>query len=207
MQCWMLPIWKKRHGTDVAVGYIKSNAHPQTRARLNGLKLLPPLHSKHNGTPVEEFDLDKAIKIKPGLILIDELAHTNADGCRHHKRYQDIYELLKAGIDVYTTANVENIESLNDMVTAITGNRILERIPDSVFDNAAQVKLVDIEPQELLEQLASESSSDSSEADSSALTLEKLTALRELALRRCADRVNKRTEADPYQKQKRLLYG
>ena len=134
---------EKKHGTDVAVGYIKSNAHPQTRARLNGLKLLPPLYSKHNGTPVEEFDLDKAIKTKPGLILIDELAHTNADGCRHHKRYLDIYELLKAGIDVYTTANVENIESLNDMVTAITGNRILERIPDSVFDNADQVKLVD----------------------------------------------------------------
>lgn len=107
---------------------------------------------------MEEFDLDKAIKIKPGLILIDELAHTNADGCRHHKRYQDIYELLKAGIDVYTTANVENIESLNDMVTAITGNRISERIPDSVFDNADQVKLVDIEPQELLERLSYEKS-------------------------------------------------
>lgn len=89
---------EKKHGTDVAVGYIKPNAHPQTRARLNGLKLLPPLHSKHNGTPVEEFDLDKAIKIKPGLILIDELAHTNADGCRHHKRYQDIYELLKQAL-------------------------------------------------------------------------------------------------------------
>ena len=115
---------------------------------------------------MEEFDLDKAIKIKPGLILIDELAHTNADGCRHHKRYQDIYELLKAGIDVYTTANVENIESLNDMVTAITGNRISERIPDSVFDNADQVKLVDIEPQELLERLSYEKSSDSSETDS-----------------------------------------
>ena len=186
---------EKKHGTDVAVGYIKSNAHPQTRARLNGLKLLPPLYSKHNGTPVEEFDLDKAIKTKPGLILIDELAHTNADGCRHHKRYQDIYELLKAGIDVYTTANVENIESLNDMVTAITGNRILERIPDSVFDNADQVKLVDIEPQELLERLAAEKDSDSSETDSFTFTLETLTALRELALRRCADRVNKRTES------------
>ena len=186
---------EKKHGTDVAVGYIKPNAHPQTRARLNGLKLLPPLHSKHNGTPVEEFDLDKAIKIKPGLILIDELAHTNADGCRHHKRYQDIYELLKAGIDVYTTANVENIESLNDMVTAITGNRISERIPDSVFDNADQVKLVDIEPQELLERLSYEKSSDSSETDSFTFSLETLTALRELALRRCADRVNKRTES------------
>ena len=88
-----------------------------------------------------------------------------------------------------------NIESLNDMVTAITGNRILERIPDSVFDNADQVKLVDIEPQELLERLASENRSDASEGDSFSFTLEKLTALRELALRRCADRVNKRTEA------------
>ena len=144
---------------------------------------------------MEEFDLDKAIKIKPGLILIDELAHTNADGCRHHKRYQDIYELLKAGIDVYTTANVENIESLNDMVTAITGNRISERIPDSVFDNADQVKLVDIEPQELLERLSYEKSLDSSETDSFTFSLETLTALRELALRRCADRVNKRTES------------
>ena len=91
---------------------------------------------ENHGITLHEFDLDAAIKRKPTLILVDELAHTNAKGCRHAKRYQDVEELLKAGIDVYTTVNVQHIESLNDMVSAITGIMVLERVPDDVFDHA-----------------------------------------------------------------------
>ena len=101
----------------------------------------------------EEFDLDLALERKPGLILVDELAHSNGPKSRHRKRYQDVGELLKSGIDVYTTVNVGNIESLHDTVTGITGITTWERIPDSVFDQADQVELIDMEPQELLERL------------------------------------------------------
>ena len=102
---------------------------------------------------MKEFDLDRAIRRKPELILVDELAHTNAEGCRHKKRYQDVEELLRAGINVYTTINVQHIESLNDVVASITGITVRERIPDSVFDSAGQIELVDIEPDELIERL------------------------------------------------------
>lgn len=179
---------EKKHGTDVVVGYIRPDAPSSTKALLQGLEVLPPLNTSSNGSPVKEFDLDGAIKRNPRLILIDELAHANPEGCRHQKRYQDVRELLMAGIDVYTTVNVQHIESLNDMVASITGISIQERIPDSIFDEAHQVKLVDVEPQELLERLGSE------ETDHS-FSLETLTALREISLRRCADRVNKLTEA------------
>ena len=106
-------------------------------------QLLPPFETKYNGEAVQEFDLDGAIKRKPQLVLIDELAHTNSEGCRHHKRYQDVRELLMSGIDVYTTVNVHQIESLHDTVASITGIPIQERIPDYVFDDADQVKLVE----------------------------------------------------------------
>ena len=102
---------------------------------------------------LNEFDIDMALKRKPQLILVDELAHTNAEGCRHAKRYQDIKELLNAGIDVYTTVNVQHIESLCDTVASITEIVVRERIPDSIFDNADQVELIDIEPQDLIDRL------------------------------------------------------
>lgn len=123
---------------------------------------------------------------------MDELAHTNADGCRHKKRYQDVEELLAAGIDVYTTVNVQHIESLNNMVASITGVIVQERIPDKVFDSADQVKLVDIEPQELLDRLSEGKIYREAQAQRAAtnfFSIENLTALREIALRRCADRV------------------
>lgn len=122
---------------------------------------------------------------------MDELAHTNADGCRHKKRYQDVEELLAAGIDVYTTVNVQHIESLNNMVASITGVIVQERIPDKVFDSADQVKLVDIEPQELLDRLSEGKIYREAQAQRAAtnfFSIENLTALREIALRRCADR-------------------
>ena len=129
--------------------------------------------------------------------MVDELAHTNAEGCRHAKRYQDIEELLRAGIDVYTTVNVQHIESLNDMVTAITGITVHERIPDHVFDGASQVELVDIEPEELIERLNDGKiyrEIQAQRALQNFFDIKNLTALREIALRRCADRINKISE-------------
>ena len=131
------------------------------------------------------------------MILVDELAHTNAEGCRHAKRYQDIKELLRAGIDVYTTVNVQHIESLCDVVASITEVVVRERIPDSIFDHADQVELIDIEPQDLIERLSMGNvyrENQAKQAVENFFTVENLTALREIALRRCADRVNILTE-------------
>lgn len=187
----------KKHGIDVVAGYIEPHARPQTSALINGLECIPNLVSEYNGITLSEFNLDAALARRPQLILVDELAHTNAPVCRHSKRYQDIEELLNAGIDVYTTVNVQHIESLNDIVASITGIMVHERIPDSVFDNANQVKLVDIEPQELIERLKAGKVYNSLQAERATenfFTVENLTALREIALRRCADRVNLFTE-------------
>ena len=178
----------KERGTDVAVGYLDPHAEPQTMALLDGLERLPVAQGAH-------FDLDAALKRKPQLILVDELAHTNSEGSRHAKRYQDVQELLNAGIDVYTTVNVQHIESLNDTVASITGVPVQERIPDSIFDRADQVELVDIEPAELLERQSCR------EDPVHFFTVENLTALREIALRRCADRVNLLTESARLQSQ------
>ena len=189
--------WAKRRGIDVVVGYLEPHACPQTAALANGLERLPDLLVEEKGTADTEFNLDAALARKPQLILVDELAHTNASVCRHAKRYQDIEELLNAGIDVYTTVNVQDIESLNDTVASITGMMVHERIPDSVFDYASQVELVDLEPQELMERLQAGHASGSTqdERDTEKLyTVEDLTALREISLRRCADRVNLLTE-------------
>ena len=134
---------------------------------------------------------------RPQIILVDELAHTNAEGCRHAKRYQDIKELLNAGIDVYTTVNVQHIESLCDTVASITEIVVRERIPDSIFDNADQVELIDIEPQDLINRLNTGNvyrQTQENQAVENFFTIENLTALREISLRRCADRVNILTE-------------
>lgn len=187
----------KRHGIDVVAGYIEPHARPKTSALINGLECLPNLITKYNGITLSEFNLDAALSRHPQLILVDELAHTNASVCRHTKRYQDIQELLNAGIDVYTTVNVQHIESLNDTVASITGIMVHERIPDSVFDNANQVELVDIEPQELIDRLHAGNVYNSVQAERATenfFTAENLTTLREIALRRCADRVNLLTE-------------
>ena len=111
----------KQQGIDVVAGYIEPHGRPETAALLRGLDQTPPAEFHQGNLTIQEFDLDAALRRKPQLILIDELAHTNADGCRHSKRYQDIEELLKAGIDVHTTLNVQHIESLNDTVASVTG--------------------------------------------------------------------------------------
>ena len=187
----------KQHGIDVVVGYVEPHSRPQTSALLDGLEGIPNRKIKYNGIVLHEFDIDAAIDRKPQLILVDELAHTNANGCRHAKRYQDVKELLNAGIDVYTTVNVQHIESLNDMVSSITEVLVRERIPDSVFDYADQIKLIDIEPQELIDRLKAGKvykELQAKRAVENFFTVENLTALREIALRRCADRMNKLTE-------------
>lgn len=143
----------KKQGIDIVVGYVEPHMRPQTTALLHGLEILPVKEYRHNNIILREFDLDAALERNPQLILVDELAHSNAEGCRHEKRYRDVEELLAAGINVYTTVNVQHIESLNNMVASITGVTVRERIPDKIFDSADQVKLVDIEPKELIERL------------------------------------------------------
>ncbi len=166
-------------GVRVLVGYIAPHTAAQTMDLLKDMEQLPPFLFAGQ----REFDLDAALARKPELVLVDEMAHTNPKNSRHRKRYQDIDELLQAGIDVYTTVNVSNIESLHDTVAAITGITTWERIPDDMFDRADQVELIDIEPQELLERLQE------CGGKTAPSTVEQLTALREIALRRCADRV------------------
>ena len=194
----------KQKGIDVVAGYIEPHARPQTVALVKGLKKLPVKKIRHGSITLKEFDIDGALARKPQLILVDELAHTNAQGSRHTKRYQDVQELLKAGIDVYTTVNVQHLESLNDTVASITGVFVRERIPDDVFDQADQVELVDIEPKDLLERMEAGNIYSQGQAQRAAanfFTVENLTALREIALRRCADRVNLRTESARIQRQ------
>jgi len=183
----------KSNGIDVVVGYIEPHTRPETMALLEDLALIAPLKVQYKGITLNEFDLDAAIKRKPDLILVDELAHTNAKTCRHIKRYQDIQELLMAGIDVYTTVNVQHIESLNDIVASITGITVRERIPDHVFDNAHQVELIDIEPEDLINRLKRGKvykENQAKRALNNFFNMDNLIALREIALRRTADRVN-----------------
>ena len=184
----------KQQGIDVIAGYIEPHSRPKTAALLNGLEVLPTREVLYNGMILNEFDIDMALKRKPQLILVDELAHTNAEGFRHAKRYQDIKELLNAGIDVYTTVNVQHIESLCDTVASITEIVVRERIPDSLFDNADQVELIDIEPQDLIDRLNTGNVYRQTQAIENFFSIENLTALREIALRRCADRVSILTE-------------
>ncbi|MGN0774317.1 MAG: DUF4118 domain-containing protein [Candidatus Ventricola sp.] len=185
----------KARGADVVAGVVEPHDRPQTAALLSGLEQLPMRRAAGGGAA--EFDIDGALRRRPQLILVDELAHTNAQGSRHAKRCQDVQELLGAGIDVYTTVNVQHIESLNDTVASVTGVSVRERIPDSVFDQADQVELVDLEPAELLERMAGGSVYPPEQAERAAqvFTAENLTALRELALRRCADRISLRTKS------------
>ncbi|MDR2976505.1 MAG: sensor histidine kinase KdpD [Streptococcaceae bacterium] len=187
-----------RDGVDVLAGYVEPHARPETAALLEGMTLLPNKKIIYKGVKLREFDLDAALERKPQLILVDELAHTNACGSRNKKRFQDVAELLHAGIDVYTTINVQHLESLNDVVEKITGIHVNERIPDEVFDQADQIELVDIEPADLLERLAKGKVYGKAQAERAVqnfFTEEKLVALREIALRRTADQVNQRAAA------------
>ncbi|EDT40218.1 sensor histidine kinase [Burkholderia ambifaria] len=180
-------------GVDVVVGIVETHGRGETAALLDGLDVLPLARIDHRGRTLAEFDLDGALARAPQLILVDELAHSNVPGARHLKRWQDVYELLDAGIDVYTTVNVQHLESLNDVVGAITGIRVWETVPDRVFDAADEVTLVDLPAEELLERMRDGKVYLAQQAERAVRNFFRkgnLIALRELALRRTADRVD-----------------
>ena len=188
----------KKLGEDVVIGYIEPHARPETMALLSGIEDIGPKVINYKGIMLKEFDLDKALHRKPKIILVDELAHTNARSERHRKRWQDIEELLEAGIDVYTTLNVQHIESLNDIVESITHISVRETIPDKIFDEADKVELIDIEPDELLKRFSDGkvySREQTKKAFNNFFIKNNLFALREIALRRTADRVNYEVES------------
>ena len=184
---------KSVQGVDVVIGYIEPHDRKDTTDLIYGLEQIEKKKIIYKDRLFYEFDLDAALQRHPQLILVDELAHTNVHGSRHQKRYSDIEELLRAGIDVYTTVNVQHLESLHDTVESITRIKVNERIPDHIFDNADDVKLVDIEIDDLIERLKEGKiyhRQQAKRALENFFIKDNLTALREIALRRCADRVN-----------------
>jgi two-component system sensor histidine kinase KdpD len=180
-------------GADLVVGVAETHGRSETAHLLEGLEVLPPRRIAYRGRWLTEFDLDAALARHPRLILVDELAHSNVRGSRHPKRWQDVEELLAAGIDVYTTVNVQHLESLNDIVGHITGIRVRETVPDHVFDQADEVVLVDLPPDELLQRLKEGKVYLPDQAQTAIQNFFRkgnLIALREIALRRTADRVD-----------------
>jgi two-component system, OmpR family, sensor histidine kinase KdpD len=185
-------------GMDVLAGVVETHGRSETAAMLLGLPQLPPAQIEYRGKTLAEFDLDGALARKPGLILVDELAHSNVPGSRHAKRWQDVEEILAAGIDVYSTLNVQHLESLNDVVGGITGIVVQETLPDTFFDRADEVVLVDTTADELIERLAAGKVYMPAQAERAAKNFFRkgnLMALRELALRRTADRVEDDVQA------------
>src|SRR6202012_5595389 len=141
---------KLRAGAEVVVGGVETHGRAETEALLHGLEVIPRKRLEYKGQGIEEMDLDAVIARKPQIALVDELAHTNAPGSRHPKRYLDVEELLSAGIDVYTTLNIQHVESLNDVVARITGVRVHETVPDSIIDRADDIEIVDLTPEDLV---------------------------------------------------------
>ena len=182
----------KEEGRDVLLGIVETHGRAETAALLEGLPALPLKELEYKGNRLKEFDLDAAIARRPELILVDELAHTNVPGSRHPKRWQDVEELLASGIDVFTTLNVQHLESLNDVVGGITGIRVWETLPDTFFDRADEVVLVDLSADELLGRLKAGKVYIPEQAERAAKHFFRkgnLIALREIALRRTADRL------------------
>src|SRR5208337_3993006 len=180
---------KRDEGVDVVIGYLESHQRKDTDELAAGIELVPRMTLEYRGKLLQEMDVDAVLLRRPGLVLVDELAHTNAPGARNRKRYQDVLELIEHGIDVFTTVNVQHLEGFADTVEEITGVTITERIPDSVFDTAETVVLIDISPEELLKRLAEGKVYLGERAQSAAENFFKkstLTALREMALRHTA---------------------
>ncbi len=192
-------------GVHVVVGYVETHHRPETEVLLEGLTIIPRKKIVYRNTALEEMDLDAILEMHPYLVLVDELAHTNAPGCRHLKRYQDVQELLDNGINVYTTVNVQHLESNADTVAQITGVTVRETLPDKIFENADEVELVDITPDELFSRLAEGkvyTPERSKEAVKNFFRMGNITALREMALRIVASRVDKQLKS--YMQQKRI---
>ncbi len=191
-----------KEGMDVVVGYVEPHSRPETQALVLGLDVLPKLEVEYRGAKLYEFHLDAALALHPQLIVVDELAHTNAPDMTYAKRWQDVVRLLDVGIDVYTTLNVQHLESLNDVIAQITGVVVRETVPDSVLEQADEVELVDIAPDDLLERLREGKVYIPREAEraiANFFTKGNLIALRELALRCTAERVGE--QMDVYRQQ------
>lgn len=182
-----------KEGIDVAIGYIETHGRAETEALLEGLEVLPPKQVEYHSVKLSEMDIDAILARRPTLALVDELAHTNVPGSRHPKRYQDVQELLDAGIHVYTTLNIQHLESLNDVVAQVTGVVVRETIPDSLIDEASEIEVTDLPPDELLQRLKEGKvyiPEQAAHAIQKFFRKGNLTALREMALRRAAERVD-----------------
>jgi two-component system sensor histidine kinase KdpD len=189
---------RKTEGVDVVVGYVETHGRVETEALVSGLEVILRQQVTYRGVQLPEMDIDAVLSRRSQLALVDELAHTNVPGSRHAKRYQDVEELLEAGINVYSTLNIQHIESLNDVVAQITGTKVRETIPDRVIDEVTDIELVDLPPEELLNRLRD---GKVYIPDQAQRAIEKffrkgnLTALRELAMRRAAERVDDQMRA------------
>ena len=204
--------------TDVLIGYVETHRRSDTEFLLFHLPQLERKKIEYKGHQLEEMDIDEILRRKPKLVVVDELAHTNAPGSRHKKRYLDVLELLENGIDVYTAINIQHIESLSDTVTQITGIHIQEKVPDSILEAADEIELVDISPEELLQRLKDKkiyTADKTQDAITNFFRKGNLSALRELALRLTADRVDKQVRhymlenkiAGPWKSTQRILVG
>jgi two-component system, OmpR family, sensor histidine kinase KdpD len=183
----------KAEGRDVVIGLVETHGRQETESLLQGLEVLPRTRITYRNMTISDFDLDAALARRPSLLLVDEWAHSNAPGSRHPKRWQDIDELLAAGIDVWTTLNFQHLQSLNDVIQKITRVRVRETVPDRVFEDADEIVLVDLPPDELLKRLAEGKvyvPDTAARAVENFFKPQNLTALRELALRRAAERID-----------------
>jgi two-component system sensor histidine kinase KdpD len=207
-----------KEGVQVLAGVIETHGRSETAALLDGMRILPRKKLEHRGFTLEEFDIDAVLAQRPQLVLVDELAHTNAPGSRHAKRYQDVLELLDAGIDVYTTLNVQHIDSQVDIVRQISGVTITETVPDSILDVAHEIQLIDLSVEKLLERMADGKVYLGERAEHAVSNFFKegnLTALRELALRFTAEQVDRDLEdirrakrvSSPWKTNARLMVG
>lgn len=184
---------RRTDGVDVVIGVVETHGRRETEALLDGFEVIPRARIPYRGQALEEMDLDAILARRPALVLVDELAHTNASGSRHPKRYLDVQELLDRGIDVYTTLNIQHVESLNDIVAQITRIRVRETVPDSIIDRADDIEIVDLTPDDLIKRLHEGKvylPATAARAIENYFSPGNLTALRELALRRTAQRVD-----------------
>ncbi|HKV57234.1 MAG TPA: sensor histidine kinase KdpD, partial [Ktedonobacteraceae bacterium] len=188
---------RESRGTDVVVGYVETHKRQQTQAQLGDLEIIPRRRITYRGVTLEEMDTEAIIARHPKVALIDELAHTNVPGSKHVKRYQDVLEILDAGIDVVTTLNIQHLESLNDLVASITGVRVRETLPDWILDQAEEVELIDISPHALRQRMKHGNIYPPERIDTALNNFFRegnLTALRELALRRVAEKTESQLE-------------
>src|SRR5215475_3211220 len=200
----------QQQGRDVVIGYLEPHDRPETAALAEGLEVVPRLRTAHGGLELQEMDVDAVIARAPQLALVDELAHTNADGMRHAKRYEDIEDILEAGIDVISTVNVQHLESLNDAIFELTEVRVRETFPDRVLEDADEVILVDLTPEALQQRLREGKVYPRERVDvalDNFFRTDKLSALRELALREVAEDVESRRTARPLEPLSQMAVG